>query len=129
MVNSGYAACFNTLPLRNNARFHKPDRYRQPPSALNVARSNTPDRFSSSALWCVMNGFASAPPAMSMSIGVSTLIKPRSSRNFWIPRIISARDENSPRLIVNNQIHIAMPIALLNIAQAVPFFWQRGAAL
>ena len=33
----------------------------------------------SSALWCVVNGLAEAPPGMGCSIGVSTSIKPFST--------------------------------------------------
>ncbi|MNN90015.1 hypothetical protein D3C81_2079060 [compost metagenome] len=33
----------------------------------------------SSALWCVMNGLAAAPPGIGCSIGVSTSMKPASA--------------------------------------------------
>src|SRR5437868_6327020 len=47
----------------------------------------------SSALWCVLNGRAMAPPGIGCIIGVSTSRKPRASRNARIRWTSGARVE------------------------------------
>ena len=52
----------------------------------------------SSALWCVMNGFAAAPPGIGCSIGVSTSMKPLSCMKRRIDEIAAVRALNVRRV-------------------------------
>ena len=54
-------------------------------------------RFMPSALWKVLNGLASAPPALDSSTGVSISINDLSSRNLRMPLTIPARVRNVSR--------------------------------
>ena len=51
----------------------------------------------SSALWCVMNGRAAAPPATACIIGVSTSTKPRSTRKRRSAAIVAKRISKTRR--------------------------------
>ena len=84
----------------------------------------------SSVLWCVTNGRASAPPAIGCIIGVSTSRYPRAFRNVANRgQDLAAHLEDSSRIGVDDQIEIALAVADLDVAQAVPFFRQRDEAL
>ncbi len=52
----------------------------------------------SSALWWVVNGRASAPPGSGWKVGVSTSMKPRSSRNRRVSVMMRLRAWNTARL-------------------------------
>ena len=84
----------------------------------------------SSALWCVTNGRAAAPPAIGCIIGVSTSTKPRASRNARIAVTTFARISNdAPRVGVDDQVEVALAVARLDVGQAVPLLGQRQEAL
>ena len=51
----------------------------------------------SSALWCVTNGRAAAPPGIGCIIGVSTSRKPRATKNSRIACTICERLTNTSR--------------------------------
>ena len=51
----------------------------------------------SSAKWCVTNGRASAPPAITCIIGVSTSRYPRVSRNVRSAASVALRASNTRR--------------------------------
>ena len=53
--------------------------------------------FMSSALWCVENGRARAPPAIGCIIGVSTSRKPRASKKRRIAETVRLRISNTRR--------------------------------
>ncbi len=84
----------------------------------------------SSVLWCVTNGRAAAPPAMGCITGVSTSTKPRAieeradGRHRPGPHL-----EDAPAVGIHDQIEIALPVAGLDILQAVPLLGQRQVAL
>ena len=64
----------NTRPISNTRS--------KPPTTSRFSGSSSAIRMymsTSSALWCVMNGRAAAPPAWESSTGVSTSVKPRST--------------------------------------------------
>ena len=52
----------------------------------------------SSALWCVMNGRAAAPPAAASSTGVSTSVNPRSDSTRRTAPITAERMSNTRRV-------------------------------
>ena len=84
----------------------------------------------SSALWCVMNGRAAAPPAIGCIIGVSTSRKPRSSRKRADGRDDpAARLEHSRASGVDDQVEVALAVPGLDVLQAVPLLGQRDQAL
>src|SRR5881409_1893214 len=67
----------------------------------------------SRALWCVLNGRAMAPPGMGCIIGVSTSREPR------------AQQEDLADLGVDDQVDVALPVARLDVLEAVPLLGQR----
>ena len=84
----------------------------------------------SSALWCVRNGRAIAPPAIGCIIGVSTSRYPRASRNVPQRREhLAAHLEHLARLGIDDQIEVALAIADFDIGQAMPLLGQRQMAL
>src|SRR2546428_4774104 len=58
-----------------------------------------------SALWCVLNGRAMAPPGIGCIIGVSTSRKPRASRNFRIAATSRARSTKIVRTSSRSEEH------------------------
>jgi hypothetical protein len=52
----------------------------------------------SSALWCVTNGRAAAPPGIACIIGVSTSMNPAASRKSRSQRTMRVRVSNTARL-------------------------------
>ncbi len=84
----------------------------------------------SSVLWCVMNGLATAPPAMGCIIGVSTSMK--SLLVEETPQRLhdlGALDEDLAHLGIHRQIDVTAAVARLDILQAVPLLGQRQQVL
>jgi hypothetical protein len=79
-----------------------------------------------SALWCVSNGRAAAPPGMSWSIGVSTSRKPRSWRKRRISASISERVTKSVALSgIAHQVEVALAVFRLAVGEAVELVGHR----
>ena len=84
----------------------------------------------SSALWCVTNGRAAAPPAIGCIIGVSTSRNPRSSRKRAdAASDPAARAEDAAHVRVDDQVDVALAVAQLDVLEAVPLLGQRAERL
>ena len=60
----------------------------------------------SSALWCVTNGRAAAPPGIGCIIGVSTSRKPRAIMNAriaWMMRLRTAKVRRASSLVMRSR--------------------------
>ena len=79
----------------------------------------------SSALWCVVNGFASAPPATDCRIGgfdldVSAAVELAADR----AQHRGARDDIAAGRGIRDQVEIATALLEVGILQTVPFLRQ-----
>jgi hypothetical protein len=73
-------------------------------------------------LWCVVKGFAVAPPRTELSVGVSTSMKSRSSSHSRSERTMSARARNTSLHVgvVGDEVDVALAVARLDLAHAEP---------
>ena len=74
----------------------------------------------SSALWCVTNGRANAPPYSGCRIGVSTSRKPLPSRNARTVEMIRARsDEHLPHPGIDHQVDVPLAVPQLLVGERI----------
>ena len=70
----------------------------------------------SSALWCVLNGFAAAPPMSVCIVGVSTSRKPTLVEDLaGRAHDVAARAEHLGDLRVGDEVDVALAIARLDV--------------
>ena len=80
----------------------------------------------SSALWWVTNGRATAPPGMTCIIGVSTSMKSSASRKLRRNCTMRLRERNTcAAVVVDDQVHVALAVAALDVGEPVPLVGQR----
>ena len=111
----------NTRPI-SKTRSNPPttSRLRCSSSAMRSERSR------SSALWCVTNGRAAAPPAIVCSTGVSTSTKPRAVEERADRGDRGEADLEDPAgVVVGDEVDVALAEAGVDVGEAVPLVGQR----
>ena len=84
----------------------------------------------SSALWCVVNGRACAPPGIGWKIGVSTSMNPRSSSQRRVRLTIRLRvPERRAAVGVGPQVDVALAVAGVGVGDALPLVSEAPARL
>ena len=84
----------------------------------------------SSALWCVLNGRAAAPPAIECSVGPSTSTKPRAASVSRIDcTILRAVEEPRQHAFAVRQVEIPHPLPQLGIGAGRDAFPAAARAL
>ena len=87
-------------------------------------------RSRSSALWWVVNGREPAPPASDCSAGVSTSMKLRSFEPLADREDdLVARDEQLARVLVGEQVELAVAVAGARVAEPVVLVRRRAQRL
>jgi hypothetical protein len=83
--------------------------------------------FRSSALWCVTNGRAAAPPGIGCIIGVSTSMKiQRVEEIAQVAQDARAGTKHLAAALGHDQVDVALPVTQFGVRHPVPLVRQRA---
>ena len=114
----------NTRPISNT---------RSAPPTINrfrcVSRAMRRNMSMPRASWWVTNGVANPPDGTWCSTGVSTSMNPRASSDSRIDWMISTLCHHRSGLLVDDEVDVALAVALLHIDQAMPLLREGSQTL